>query len=93
MKVKRWCNDGKGDIIDGNDNLSQVVGQALGPNIAEQMERATQSVKNIADVWTFDKSSDVWKKDKQMIRYNIFEEIKTCLDPGQSTFVNNSVTL
>ena len=34
----------------GNDNLEQVVGQALGPNIAEQMERATQSVKNIADV-------------------------------------------
>ena len=33
-----------------NDNLSQVVGQALGPEVAEQMERATQSVKNIADV-------------------------------------------
>ena len=37
-------------IIDGNDSLEQVVGQALGPEVADQMERATQSVKNIADV-------------------------------------------
>ena len=36
--------------FDGNDNFEQVVGQALGPNVADQMERATQSVKNIADV-------------------------------------------
>ena len=64
MKVKRWYNDGKGDIIDGNDNLEQVVGQALGPMVTEQMERAAESVKNIADVW----------------RDDIFEEIKTCLD-------------
>ena len=30
------------------DELKQTVGQALGPNVAQQMARAAQTVKDIA---------------------------------------------
>ena len=39
------------------EELKQTVGQALGPNVAHQMSRAAETIKDIAYAWPLDNLS------------------------------------